>query len=209
MNISDFLPDVMAEARGCPEFLALPQIRYALREFCDQSRAWTVDADPVVLVGGVYEYPLDLPPDVELAVNGLLSGEFQGALVDLVPYASLPAGWRSEPWNGLKGIASRDRRAIVVYPPPLADIADPLTVTVVVRPTVSAQTCGDILGDWIEGIAAGAVARLKAMPEKPWSDRPAVGEYRSRFESAINSASASVDKGHSSAPLRVRQWSRF
>src|SRR5690606_1365633 len=67
--------------------------------------------------------------------------------------------------------------SIRVYPIPVADDENTIVILAALRPTHSATTCGDVLDGWREGIAAGALARLKKIPNKPWSDREAVPVY--------------------------------
>lgn len=202
MNISEFLPYVYVEAEGCPEALALNALRLSLRDFCDRSHAWR-DSVAITLLADTQEYTITTDAGSELAMRGILEAEYDGAAVDVRTSEEMPVGWRTETGTGLTAIVP-SRRTLLAYPIPTANDATPLNLIVALRPTLDATTCDDTLADWTEGIAAGALAILKLMPNKPWTDREAVPDLRNTAASVAGSAQITMLTGNADRVLRVR-----
>jgi hypothetical protein len=110
--------------------------------------------------------------------------------------------WRSASGPGLVAIVPT-RSSVTAYPIPSADDTKPLYLRCALKPTLSATTCGDVLDNWRDGIAAGALAKLKAMANKPWTDREAVASYRKTFDRAIGDALHATLRGDSAVSLTV------
>lgn len=207
MNIADFLPYVYAEAEGCPEVAALNVLRLSVREFCDASKAWRHVADPIYMYAGYNEFDIDVPLGAELAMKGIIEAEYSGAAVDIRTSEDLPANWRTETGSGITAIVPT-RRTVLVYPTPTANDPLPLNLVVALRPALDATTCSDTLADWTEGITAGALARLKLMPNKPWTDREAVADLRTQFDREARKTLSATISGHAKRTMRITAWSK-
>lgn len=203
MNLTEFLPDIYLEAPGCPELVALNALRHTLRDFCERTHAWQETLDAIAPLEGFPSYDMDAPPDSEVAV--ILSATYAGRPVPVTTAREMDfhaTDWRNVSGGSVSAIIP-GVSSIRVYPVPVADDEDTIVIRAALRPTHSATTCGDVLDGWREGIAAGALARLKKIPNKPWSDREAVSVYARDFGNAIADALSMTLRGNTVKSLRV------
>lgn len=203
MEISAFLPEVYLDAPGVPEPVALNALRNALRELCVVSRAWSTELDPIAIVSGQVLYDLDCPYGSEAtAIISATQGTTALAVTTIHDLNRTDSGWRDRTGEALWAVIF-DPGNVRVYPTPSADQDDPLLVRVSLRPTLDASACDDLMGRYSEYLVAGALARLKTIPNKPWSDREAVGVHQAQFRYGINRAASDVFKGFSGESLTV------
>ncbi len=204
MQIEEFLPEVYLDAPGVPEAVALNALRNALRDFCRESGIWQADLDPITLKADEPVYDLDAPFGAE--VVRVASATYRGLPVAMLTEADMDhhvTGWREQTGSGLQAVlvSTKTMRA---FPVPEADDANTVTLRAVLQPKRDAERCDDALGRWNEAIAAGALAKLKAIPNQPWSDREAVAFYQKTFRSGQLRARGAVIRGNSERSLTVR-----
>lgn len=208
MDIADFLPEVALEAVECPEAVMLNALRNAIRDFCLRSGIWAEDLADIALLTDQPEYSLTLPDGAEFVriekarYNGRPVGVFTEQEMD-----DSVSNWRASTGASLSAIVSLSQTTIRAYPVPEADDTNPLMIRAVLKPTLAAATCHDDVGSWSEGIVAGALFRLKKMPNKPWSDREGAAVYRNEFEAAVGRATDSALRGHARRSLSVQHRS--
>lgn len=203
MDLTSFLPDVYVEATGVPEPVALNALRHTLREFCQASRAWSADLAPISILNADNSYALSLPAGSELAeVLTATLGTRALTVTTLEEMSRANPGWRSATGDDLQAVIP-DAAQVLVYPTPNRNLTDTLLLWVSLRPTLSGTTCADVLGRYTEAVALGTLARIKVMPNKPWSDREGVAVYQTRFREGIARARAEALKGFSGASLTV------
>lgn len=203
MDLTSFLPDVYVEATGVPEPVALNALRHALREFCQASRAWNADLAPISILNADNAYTPTLPAGSELAeVLTATIGTRALTVTTLEELSRSDPGWRSTTGADLQAVIP-DATQVLVYPTPDRNLTDTLLLWVSLRPTLAGTTCADVLGRYSEAISHGTLARLKAMLNKPWSDREGVVVYQARFRDGVNRARAEALKGFSGASLTV------
>ena len=203
MNLSEFLPEIFLEVNGCPEAVALNALRHTLREFCDLSKAWQADIDSVSVISGQPSYDIDVPPDAELMI--LLSATYNSRPMTIYTPEEMDrilTTWRTDTGTGVSYLI-QDWNMLYVSPVPTADDSNPIYLRAAFKPTMVATTCGDILENWREGISGGALARLKQIPGKAWTDRDGALYYRSLFDDAANMACVRTLTGFSKRSLRV------
>jgi hypothetical protein len=91
-----------------------------------------------------------------------------------------------------------------VYPIPAEDAANAFTVKASFAPTRAASQLPDILfDDWVEGIAAGAIAILQSTPAQSYTS-PTAGTYRMVFNDAMLRARSEARKGRVMASTRAK-----
>lgn len=203
MNLSEFLPEIYLEAQGCPEAVALNSLRHTLREFCERSKAWQADLDSITLLEDQPSYDIDVPPDADLMI--LLSATYDGAPIQIYTPEEMDrilTTWRTDTGTGVTYLI-QDWTTLYVSPIPTADDATPIYLRGALKPTMTATTCGDILDTWREGITAGALGRLKAIPNKAWTDREGASYYGRVFASAVSNATVRTLTGFSKRSMRV------
>jgi hypothetical protein len=81
----------------------------------------------------------------------------------------------------------------------------------VLIPLVSFTACrgterveADFFDRWADGIAAGIIANLAAMPRKSWTDNAAAIAYQGRYENAVANAKIAVSRNFNKYALRMR-----
>lgn len=203
MNIADFLPDIYLEAQGCPEDVALNALRHALREFCERTHAWQEEIDPIALSAGVRAYPIDPPPGAELVV--VMRARYDAIQIPI--YTPIDMDDQFPLWKTIVGgvvvAVVVEKSSVSVYPTPAENDARTLNLRAALRPSMNADTVPDELDRWREGIASGALARLKIVGGVPWSDREGAPVYRARFINSIYDARGTVLSGSSSGGMET------
>ena len=80
-----------------------------------------------------------------------------------------------------------------------------LEVSVVVQPSRNIDSVPDSLGDkWFDVIRRGAIARLLAMPDRPWTNNRASAQYEAYFREGIALAKREVRQDRSRPKRTVR-----
>jgi len=175
-TLEDFLPDVQPYCQGVPIPTAERAVLHALREFCAKSAYWREDETFTTVTDetGTGEYTVTLDAGTELA-----------SLLIPITHSDIPIYLKNEVW--LTENYAPDWRArtaeqaryftmsapdiIRLVPYPTAAVTDDLRVTKILQPALNAPTVDDVVLDYIEGIAMGAVARLMKMPNQEWTDQ--------------------------------------
>lgn len=204
ISLSDFFPGIRLEALGCPEAILLKAVRDTVRDLCG-THIWTEDLYKISLHTGYQEYDMELPPEASLV--SILSARFDGVPVPVYTSNDMDTkfstGWRDETGPGISAVVSDTRDTVRVYPVPSADNADALLLSVSLKPSITATTCGDILADWSEVIEHGSLAKLKAMNNKPWTSKGDVAFHNGEYRRGRAEARDLVLRGHSDKSLTV------
>jgi hypothetical protein len=158
------------DVAGVPEPVAVNVIRKAAIEFCDRSRAWVVDHDPIDLVAGEATYQFS--PN-----NGTVVVRVEEAWVnglDITATTRLDVQ-RHINWTSLTGTATQylqeNTEEIILFPKPIAALAAGLTMKVSLKPSrKSTGLEGWLVEKYLDDIIHGALWKLFEMPSKPWSD---------------------------------------
>lgn len=193
-------PEVMPHVASCPLPMVDNSILKAVIDFCNRSRAYRFTPADITVIAGTANYSVaDLPSGVEIA--WLLSADLDGVPLDLPDSGSVPAAWAAE--------SGMPTAAITVTPTSIGlrkvpDSSGVLSVRLALRPSQSGTIFPDEFNNlYQEQIASGALARLWAQPDKPWSAAGLVADARSRFEAAIHEAEYKADRGSANAPART------
>jgi hypothetical protein len=203
----------MPSVPKAPTIMVEKFVKDAIVEFAKLTHRMQVDIAPVNVIAGSALYAIDNPVGFQvLSISRLF---FDGKPLVSVSENQLDLEWRS--LNSMHCICSnmdgegwRDYEAdtpTVFYQPkpnevrlvatPNAALTGGLTGRVVVYPTLSMTTIDDdIYNEFYEVIAAGALARLMAVPSQPWTSAPMVNYYRAIFDDGVSDARAKVSRGH-------------
>lgn len=206
------LPLTVISVLGAPEPLVLQALRFACIEFCRRTEVVQRLQVPTNVVAGTQDYVVTVPADMELV--RVLGAAYQGFW--LTPVA--PDDVRSD--TALRGAdvgiakvltgapqfffqKQSDLDTISLYPVPDTSVAGGLLVKAAFCPTTTAATVEDqLVDDWAEGIAAGAVARVQSLAGQAFSADPTAA--RKVFEMAVSSAKRQKMVGKQAAALRVQ-----
>ncbi|WP_213956345.1 hypothetical protein [Variovorax sp. dw_954] len=146
---SAFLPDVRPKAPGIPESIAEHAVLRAAQDFCDQTRVWQLELDPVTTQDGVLEYDIELGTGTELV-------RLESATLNGEPYAV----WRKEGVACDSYVNTPDGKTIEFSRPVEAGAV--LVLRCSVKPGNRAAGIADAIYDrYVGDIALLAVAELK------------------------------------------------
>jgi len=188
-NFSSLVKEVLPYVSMCPDSLVETNIRSATIEFCERSKAYTLDLDPITTVAGVYEYDFDQPTGTE--IHQILWMTFDGNDMDPISPRSLELNypdWRNRtarPHVYLQKTPSN----FCVIPVPQTTQTNGLLVSVALKPTRTTSSIDTTFSNtYRDGIIYGALYRLLRMPNKEWTDVPAAREYLLQFNQEIQQA---------------------
>jgi hypothetical protein len=201
-----WLPWVIPHAPGLPPIAARLNVLAAAIEFCERSRVWkyTPAAFAAELGVGTYAIPCPDQADAVIVEAVRYNGE---ALIEKTPdqLGELYPDWRNETPDAPVYYTALDQDSFTVVPAPSVDLAGALAIDGAYKPDRDGTTLPAILyRNYLEGIASGALARILAAPNKPWSDPQGAMFHGHEFNTAIAEASGEAITGFSRAPVRVR-----
>jgi len=186
--LTSFYDDVLPHVPGCPQALALIEIRKACIEFFRRTWIWQVNLTPIDVVVGqhTYAYSAGAPP-----VDTVVADVIQAWHNDFEIFARTPDelamvynNWQTQKGNPLFYVAPDDRDIRIVPIPALAFTAG-LKLFVSLKPSNSASGIDDILfQEYHERIADGAIGKIMLIPKKPYTD---LQTGASRWKLFINS----------------------
>lgn len=198
-SLSDLRPKVMVNAPGCPLPLVDDAILDAVIDFCNRSRAYRYTPAQITVVAGTADYTPTIPAGTVIA--SLISAELDDEPIDIALPGNIPASWATE--QGSPTAAVRPSKTQVGLRK-VPDVAGTLDVVLALRPALTGTSYPDELHDlYREQIAAGALARLYVMPNKPWSAPDLVNDARANFDAGISAAEYQADRGSANAPART------
>lgn len=207
LHLSAFLPYIMPFAPGCPRATAENQLRLACIEFCDRTWLWrrtitlTVTTNPLVIPVPAYT-ALARIEDVRLTdqrtpLEPVVNTEIEYDRV------GRPATYTQ---NNPREIwfapfeACEIRMEMSLKPTNGSeygtDPADPLHNAYNVVPPF-------LMTDHMECLKAGALARILAIPDEPFTDPATAGAYAAMFERAITNTASNSMRIKTNAPRRV------
>lgn len=198
--LTDLRPRVQPHVPGCPLPMIDAAIIDALIDFCNRSRAYRFSPAEIDVVASTAIYAVsDLPAETEIA--WLLAAELDDIPIDTPDTGSVPQSYATEEGTpSMAVVVSATEIALRKVP----SEAGGLRVRLALRPTLTAITFPDEFNALFrEQIAAGALARLYAMPKKPWTATELVEDSRNQFDQAILDASYRADRGSAASPARV------
>lgn len=207
MNTSDFLPFLLGDLPGAPDALVKQNLVLAAMEFCIETLAWQEIQDPIIVIDKINEIDIDVPTDARIVTIK----DVWGPSRRLVPVTMSQLFEKIPNWQTAQGSeptyynASADWKTLKVFPIPLEANRQALRVRVAYAPTVSAKTLPDeIATKYMDGLMAGAKARMQMMPGKTWSDNTSAGINRTIFQDAMLKAKIDILHDRVQGSLSVR-----
>jgi hypothetical protein len=193
--LSAWLPYVLPELPGCPRSLAIQHIRETLVDFCHRSRQWRYFAAEVPIIIGQEAYDLVIPEKVEVV-------QFETVRLDGVRIN--PAS-QSDAFSrvSVAGPAySRFRNRVLLQPSPRRVPKTGLQVSMSLKPTHDRLSVPSVFfEDWRGVIACGAIATLKELPERGWTDLVGAAMKRAAYQAGRNQAKADAARAFDGATL--------
>jgi hypothetical protein len=211
-----FLPLVASETYGAPKVLQLEHIRNAAIEFCERTKAWQEEQAAYPLPTSVLGSSpfVDFQSDTQKLVHEILAAGLRtSGTAATWPVTPRTAQWCDQRYPGWQhaGVVGTPDSVVQISPDQFAPVPAAsggpweMLLHVAYKPTRTATSGPDFLyNDYYEQIAAGAKARLMAMPGKAWSNPQLAGVYASVFDAAITKANSRQAHGFGRGRVRVK-----
>lgn len=201
IDLDDFLPEISPKAPGAPVPAIHKAILATCDDFCTRTKLWRYSDD--VIVNSSDEIDFYAPSDAVLVDYETVA--FND--VPLEPKATkwldmAMRGWRRGAIEGIpRFFAQTSLNTLRITP---VDNGT-LTVNVWLKPGMDAEQVPDFLFlQYHEVIAWGALGRLLATPDQPFTDFNASGGYMASYEQKMNTLAFKGATGQQRAPLRSR-----
>lgn len=205
MKVDDFLKFVLPDVPGCPDDLVRQAIMFTANRFCTETQCIDAISDPVQLEEGVQDYDMDILPGLQaITIKSVWTPTRELTPVTMSELNRMLPNWQvatnSEPsfYNMVKGFGK-----LTVYPIPALPLGSPLTFHAVYAPNQFGNTLpDDMVGFYIDTIAAGAKARLMITPGQTWSNAQLAVANQSLYDAGV--VSAKIDVMHNRVPGSIR-----
>lgn len=201
----EFLGLVLPGLPYCPVALAVQKLRLAAREFFRMSWVWRADHEAIALVANQATYALTVPAGAE--VRALCNVRLEGNRFDPVRREVLESqygDWAAQTAEKPQRWFMADEATLLVWPKPTANLANAVTLRMILRPTLTASGIDDRLFNlYAEGIAHGAIAELQRMPDKPWTSFDSALIESGLFKRAWADAKIAASRDGSDEPVLI------
>ena len=186
-SYSSLVKEVLPYVPFCPDTLVESNLRSATIEFCERSKAFVLDIDPINTIAGVFEYDFDIPTGTE--VHQVLLMTHDGHDMDPISPRSLELNypdWRNRTGNPHVYLQKTPTTFWVV---PVPSGSKELILSVALKPTRASNNIDTTVANtYRDAIIYGALYRLLRMPNREWSDVGAAQEYLFQFTQEIQQA---------------------
>ena len=203
VTLEQFLPEVLLEAPGVPNPVAINALRNSCYDFCRDSLLWNETQESIPIIAGTATYQLDAAMGAQIvAVLSLNINEQYSVLpwpLDAV-VAARPA-WASAS-GPVKGFVQPQPDTVTLIAVP--DTAGYFVPTVAYAPTRNATSVDERLyNQYLETIKYGALWKLKMMSGQPWADPASASYYEGHFWMGVGAATIDRTRSNSRASIRV------
>ena len=195
-SYESLIKEILPYVPGCPDPVVQSNLRAATIEFCEKSRAYVQDLDPITSVSGTYEYEFDQPAGT--SVHRILWMIYDGEDLDPISPRSLELNypdWRdrsTKPQVYLQKTAD----TFWVVPVPNSKITNGIQLSVALKPTRTSNNISTAFSnDYRDGILFGTLYRLLRIPARDWSDPAAAGDYLGLFNEQVAAAALRARSG--------------
>ena len=211
-SYEEFFSWVLPEVAGCPEITAIQSIRDSVIQFCELSLIHQVDHDPISVTAKISDYDIETPITY-CRVLKIMKAFYKGKelepaspdeVTDPAVYNTNIGGYVPS-YSTPTSFFQKDTATLTLMPIPDQSLASAITMRIALVPTRNSSGCEDfIFEQWVEPIAAGAVARLQISSGRPYSNPQAARDNQARFMSGVNIARARAVRGFNRSSLQVQ-----
>lgn len=208
VTFASMVPDLSAHLPGCPNITIERSVRKIATDLCNRGKVWKVELAPITLVVSTYAY-IPASPVAYAEVFDYVSGHttIGGTKRDLV-WNTVDQVTRSYPQWPLNTagtpqlITSKVLKEYQVCPVP--DAAGTMTLTVHLRPTMTATDWdADVYAEHHRAIFHGVLHDLMAMPGRPWTNGQGSGYHGKQWTYLLNQAKDRASRGYNNGNLSV------
>lgn len=212
--VSEFIPYVLPYAVGCPVPLAQRHVLHACIEFARRSLVLE-EIEQLNSVATKQDYDLGVPAGC--VVTRIKDVMYNGLPLDptsreMIRYAPALVGANSGTAELKSGPPQKffqkaiGEATVSLYPAPDNSITGGLVVTYWYEPARNAATVPDVLYNlYLDDIVNGALSRVLATPNQPFSDKKESLDRGSLFSAGIRNAGITARTGQVAVSSRVQR----
>lgn len=191
---SEFFPYVIPYVLGCPYPMAEQHVRLSAIEFCRRTACHQQTLDAETTDGTTHS--VDLSPDAGTVVNKVRSVWVDGRSF---PVVEAKRGISLESSNS-EYCFTQDNKTLQIYPLQIAGI--PVVVEVVLVPSITSSSINSLIGgDYLQDIAAGAIASLSRVPT--FDDPRTAAFFQSQYIARMATVAAKVARGFAASKMQA------
>lgn len=203
-----YFSEVTPHVPNCPEIAMFNAIRNAVIEFCDKTWYWTHDCFPITGLEDVNVYTPDVPAFTKMI--GVFDMFYAGRVTLPKDEDTLRRMYCLRDFREVKGsprwFFQKNPDEITIVPTPdLQGSGHHLTMRIAVAPLRSSTGASDSLYErYAETIAMGALSRLKAVPNQPYSDAQEALGLQRLWNAKLSEVRSYVERSKTRGPLAIR-----
>lgn len=198
--------NVAQMVQGAPDSLIQTHLQRVLRDFYTRSTAWRDYLDPINVVGNINEYdlnPLNQNYQVQFVLGAFLF-PFAGSNEPLALGVSTRKLFGITPGPPARYYMQRPDQ-MILYPVPNVNYGPILNVYAALIPTNLAAILPDMsYTQHSEALIWGTLARLYAIPKRPWSDKELRDYYEKKYRMEILLYRDLANRGYGPADTAFR-----
>lgn len=200
LYVEELSTECLISVPGCPEPIIERMLRSAMVEFYRDTQAWRLTTDPAPVRAGMREVEIDLPADtfITRVFWAKLDGELLTAISprDLLNREGMP---RAYSIDGLTRSVQLDVIPQDTY------LRNGVTMNVALLPLPTLNDLDDTMfAIHRDGILYGALAKLLAMPNVPWTSLNDAGTYAAMAAGIRHEARRQADSLQAPVARKVR-----
>lgn len=209
-TFDSFLTEVRPKVPGCDLTTMYNALRLALQDFCERSTIWRQDLAAIDIAANTGSYFLTDPSNALIVQSIYVS--YNGNRIyptSTERLDQLLPDWRQGVAGDPQWYVSPAPNQVLFDRVPESAITGGLWANVALKPSSAATVVDDTLyRSWREPVASGALARLLAIPDKPWANGNLARYHAAKFEAGVANATARANNSNTGAPLfaRMRGW---
>ena len=199
------IKEVLPYVPNCPDSLVESHMRSATIEFCERSKAYVYDLDPITSISGVYEYEFDQPSGTD--VHQILWMTYDGHDLDPISPRSLELNYSD--WRNKTSVPQvylqKTPDTFWVIPVPGSAVTNGIQLAAALKPSRTTSNIDtDFSNSYRDGIVYGTLYRLLRIPSKDWTNISASSDYLSLFNKEIVQAELKARGGDLGVKRTVR-----
>lgn len=211
-TLSAFYPFIRPKLSNVPDLVLERAVLDTCIQFAEESNIVSFTLGPISTTPTVAEYVVPLPPQVSI---GMVDKAWLGTRhlgLTAPQYLNDPTavfgtvGSDSRPVGTPRSLYIVDDTTVGLYPAPDADNAKPLSLTLSVRPLITATQVDDVLlTDWPEYIAAGVIWRVASQPGQIYTNLELAASSLMLFSRGVQRARNRSYKGRVVSNAMIQQ----
>lgn len=194
-EIAELMHLILPYAQACPEPTAVQHLRWAAMKFCEASRIWR-SCQEFNVTGGCSEV-VCVPQHAQIF-------EIEQAFFGTIKLEPKSAGDFDRDYDDSQPRWITQNSSNSVRLVPGAQEPDVLRINLFLKPSRDAEDFPDFLDEFEQELADGALSRILALPNQPFTDLQMAASFGGSFQVALDRNFTRNLRGQQRAPLRTK-----